>query len=226
MNGSTPQPVLNVPLQMGCFPAQRYFLENVKSALAEGEFYVDHEAGHLFVWPKPEWVSGDSRLEAVAPTGVSVMELHGTEFVTISNLTFRDSSYVSEGCWCGEAGEQSGRSLRRQGRLPPAKDFNIFKQVVVFAREDRERRMIGCLQVKVYPGFTRGFTLDTLESYRQEAIATRVKLFIIKLLINLIAEDEHQSTTLPNPGFERDALFFTHAIEIADEDDLEISEIE
>ena len=55
MNGSTPQPVLNVPLQMGCFPAQRYFLENVKSALAEGEFYVDHEAGHLFVWPKPEW---------------------------------------------------------------------------------------------------------------------------------------------------------------------------
>ena len=111
MNGSTPQPVLKVPLQMGCFPGQRYFLENVKSALAEGEFYVDHEAGHLFVWPKPEWVSGGSKLEAVAPTGVSVMELHGTEFVTISNLTVRDSSYVSEGCWCGVAGEPNDAAL-------------------------------------------------------------------------------------------------------------------
>ena len=39
------------------------------------------------------------------------MELHGTSFVTISNLTFRDASYVSEGCWCGVASEPNDAAL-------------------------------------------------------------------------------------------------------------------
>ena len=50
---------IHVPLRAGVQPLQRFFLENVKSVLSEGEFYVDDEIGDLFVWPKATWRQAD-----------------------------------------------------------------------------------------------------------------------------------------------------------------------
>jgi hypothetical protein len=102
---------IKVPLQAGVQPLQRFFLENVKSALSEGEFYIDDAKGSLYVWPKPEWQTNPSEFVAVAPTGNTVFEIRGADFVTLSNITVRDSSYTSEGCWCGSAGEPNDAAV-------------------------------------------------------------------------------------------------------------------
>jgi hypothetical protein len=107
VNGSA----IEVPLQSGIAPLQRFFLENVKSALAEGEFYVDDSQGALFVWPRASWLAEAGGFVAVVPTGDRVLELQGTRFVTVSNITVRDSSYTSDGCWCGPAGEPNDAAL-------------------------------------------------------------------------------------------------------------------
>jgi hypothetical protein len=75
-------------------------LENVRAALSEGEFFIDDAAGSLYVWPKPSWKrASDGKFVAVTPVDNSVIELRGTEFVTLSNLSIRDSSYVASGIW-------------------------------------------------------------------------------------------------------------------------------
>ena len=102
---------LKVPLQAGVQPLQRFFLENVKSALSVGEFYVDDAKGLLYVWPKAEWQTHLGEFVAVAPTGNTVIEIQGADFVTLSNVTVRDSSYTSEGCWCGLAGEPNDAAV-------------------------------------------------------------------------------------------------------------------
>jgi hypothetical protein len=109
VNGSA----IVAPLQAGVQPLQRFFLENVKSVLAEGEFFYNETEGALYVWPKREWLtaSGSGRLVAIAPTTNHVIELRGTQFLTLSNLTIRDSSYTSEGCWCGAAGEPNDAAV-------------------------------------------------------------------------------------------------------------------
>ena len=172
---------LHVMLARGAQPGTRFFLENVRSSLAEGEFFVDHrgraggELPHqLYVWPKPEWInrnnsinhecliqlqalcSGPRRVStgstgvsclvcagvyesllktshclaadidrfcqpskstaapsfvAVAPMDISCMTLQGSHHTVLLNLSFSDSGYESEGCWCGPAGHPSDAAV-------------------------------------------------------------------------------------------------------------------
>ena len=105
-----PGPALVVPLEGGTMPLARYFLENARSHLSEGEFYMDHSSGSLYVWPRAGW--GGTSMVAVAPIATSVVELRGAHHHVFSNITFRDAGYSSVGCWCGEAQEPDDATIK------------------------------------------------------------------------------------------------------------------
>ena len=95
-------------LDRGTSPGTRFFFENVRSALAPGDFFLDHTTEQLYVWPRPDWLGGSSLdFVAVAPMDISCLTLTGSDYTILSNITFRDSSYEAEGCWCGPAGHPS-----------------------------------------------------------------------------------------------------------------------
>ena len=94
-------------------PLARYFLENARSHLSEGEFYMDHSSGSLYVWPRAGW--GGTSMVAVAPIATSVVELRGAHHHVFSNITFRDAGYESVGCWCGEAQEPDDATIKVVG---------------------------------------------------------------------------------------------------------------
>jgi hypothetical protein len=108
---------LIVPLQGGTLPLARYFLENVRSSLVEGEFYLDHSTESLYVWPRPDWLprGAPTKLVAVAPIATSVVILHEAHNHVFSNITFRDAAYSSVGCWCGEALEPDDATIKIYG---------------------------------------------------------------------------------------------------------------
>eukprot|EP01050_Picozoa_sp_SAG11_P005524 SAG11_NODE_392_length_9837_cov_9.732183_5_plen_1590_part_00 len=108
-----PGPALIVPLAGGTIAAARYFLENARSSLSEGEFYMDHGSGSLYVWPRPEW--GGATMVAVAPVATSVVELRGAHNHVFSNISFRDAGYSSVGCWCGAASEPDDATIKVVG---------------------------------------------------------------------------------------------------------------
>ena len=108
-----PGPALVVPLEGGTMPLARYFLENARSHLSEGEFYMDHSSGSLYVWPRAGW--GGTSMVAVAPIATSVVELRGAHHHVFSNITFRDAGYESVGCWCGEAQEPDDATIKVVG---------------------------------------------------------------------------------------------------------------
>jgi hypothetical protein len=112
-----PGPALIVPLAGGAIAAARYFLENARSSLSEGEFYMDHHSGSLFVWPRPGWGAGHAQIQmvAVAPVATSVVELRGAHNHVFSNISFRDAGYSSVGCWCGEATEPDDAAIKVVG---------------------------------------------------------------------------------------------------------------
>lgn len=110
-NLSALQPSLSVSLEEGTEKSQRFFLENVQSALAEGEFYVSFNESALYVWPKAAWKHPDGHVEMVAPLDVHVLNMSNADHVIISNLTFRDSGYEEAGCWCGPANEPSDSAI-------------------------------------------------------------------------------------------------------------------
>jgi hypothetical protein len=113
VNRSASQPSLSVSLEEGLEKAQRFFLENVRSELSEGEFYMDHNASQLYVWPRPAWLHGDgarpgggglggpraARLKVMAPVAYSIISMNHSDHVILSNITFVDSSYDTAGCW-------------------------------------------------------------------------------------------------------------------------------
>ena len=102
------QPSLGVQLPEGTEKGQRFFLENVRSALSAGSFYLDHNTSSLYVWPLPEW---GADFEAVAPVDFSVLKMNQSHHVVVANLTFRDSGYDTAGCWCGPAGMPSDSAI-------------------------------------------------------------------------------------------------------------------
>ena len=108
-----PGPALIVPLDGGTIPLARYFLENARSHLSEGEFYMDHRSGSLYVWPRPGW--GGLHMVAVAPVATSVVELRGAHNHVFSNISFRDAGFSSVGCWCGEASEPDDATIKVVG---------------------------------------------------------------------------------------------------------------
>ena len=72
----------------------RLFLENVKGALSEGEFFFSHAERMLYVYPRPSW--GTSFI-AVVPAMDAVVKIQGSTAIDFVNLSFRDTSFFADG---------------------------------------------------------------------------------------------------------------------------------
>eukprot|EP01052_Picozoa_sp_SAG31_P010196 SAG31_NODE_550_length_14214_cov_3.054269_8_plen_896_part_00 len=109
IGGSREEPTAAI-LFRGTFTVnQRYYFENVGWELEEGEFFHDAESGRLYAWPPAHSPSGMTR--AVAPVTDQLLEIRGSGSV-VSNLTFLDTTYYSDGYWDGPAQQPSDAAVR------------------------------------------------------------------------------------------------------------------
>ena len=95
---------------------QRYYFENVDwGVIEEGEFMHDSERGKLYAWPPAAAATAatatQSMAGAVAPVTDQLLEIRG-EGTIVSNLTFLDTTYYSDGYWDGPAQQPSDAAVR------------------------------------------------------------------------------------------------------------------
>jgi hypothetical protein len=72
----------------------RLFLENVKGALSEGEFFFSHAERMLYVYPRPSW---GASFTAMVPAMDAVVKIHDSTAIEFANLSFRDTSFFADG---------------------------------------------------------------------------------------------------------------------------------
>ena len=95
----------------------RYFIENVRAALAPGEFYFNRTSKQLFVWPLANWTAGAHRAgdSFVVPTLDRLVSINGSSGVSFSNISFADTTYRAsggDGELDGPAGDPSDAAVR------------------------------------------------------------------------------------------------------------------
>lgn len=89
---------------------QRFYLENVRWALAPGEFYHDARAGKLFYWPANGTLpAAGSVVAPVLDTLIALDHAHGH---VVSHLTLTDTTYYADGYWDGPAKQPSDAAIR------------------------------------------------------------------------------------------------------------------
>lgn len=120
LGGSASKPTATINFRGTFTVNQRFHFENVDWELQEGEFFHDSKAGKLFAWPPESSASGMK--DAVAPVTDQLLEIRG-EGSVVSNLTFLDTTYYSDGYWDGPAQQPSDAAVR----------INFAKGVVVEA---------------------------------------------------------------------------------------------
>jgi hypothetical protein len=94
---------------------QRLYLENVpwQLTLAEGEFYHDSSSKQIFVRPPSQQQEKEAAdVVVVVPMLETVLVLDGATQIILSNLTFLDSNFFSDGQWNGPARVPSDAIIR------------------------------------------------------------------------------------------------------------------
>jgi len=81
----------------------RFFLENVREALAPGSFFVDQQLGHIYLWRREDWAPA-ATFAAVVPAAFEAIHINGSSGVSFRNLRFADTSWRT---WGGN-GEEDG----------------------------------------------------------------------------------------------------------------------
>ncbi len=108
VGGSTTKPTLAIEFRNSFTVAQRFYLENARFALAQGEFYVDEVAGKLFYWPIEPGVPAG----VVAPVMDRIVEIEHSQGHLLTNLSFTDTTYFADGFWDGPAQQPSDAAVR------------------------------------------------------------------------------------------------------------------
>jgi hypothetical protein len=113
---STTHPLAQVMFRGSFTTNQRYFIENVRWSLSEGTFFVDDDASRIYYWPSSS--DADVTTQARAPTGVvapvldRIIDLAHVHAHTITNITFTDTTYYSDGYWDGPAQQPNDAAIR------------------------------------------------------------------------------------------------------------------
>jgi parallel beta-helix repeat protein len=112
----------------------RFIVENLLEALTEpGEWYADAEAGKLYFWPPVDF---DGAAESVVPTLPTLLTMVRAKWITISGLTFTETSATGlDGFHCEDSqhirilGNRflglGSRALALMGRTRPCRDVLV-----------------------------------------------------------------------------------------------------
>ena len=115
VGGSAQAPLADVLFRGSFTTNQRYFLENVRWALTEGSFFVDEAAGKIYYWPAAGAAAaavGTPPMGVVAPTLDRLIDLEHVSGHLISNISFMDTTYYSDGYWDGPAQQPNDAAVR------------------------------------------------------------------------------------------------------------------
>ncbi len=138
----------------GSFPkGNRYILENVREALAPGQWYLDRKTGVLTYWPLPNETPQNSQF--IAPRLESLVEFRGTEDKPISDISLQGLSFQHSN-WAtpdqGNANIQAEvdipaaiRAVNAQRiRLQDCEISHIGHYAVSFGRACHDNQLLNC----------------------------------------------------------------------------------
>ena len=137
----------------GAFPkGNRYIVENVREALAPGQWYLDRASGVLTYWPKPGETPANSRI--VAPRLESLVEFNGDQ-TPVANITLRGLSFEYSNWNTPPDGNHQGQAeigLESAIRAHDARDIllencdvsHLGAYAINFERGCHNNQIIGC----------------------------------------------------------------------------------
>jgi hypothetical protein len=91
------------------------WVENAYELMTENSYWLDQSTGYVYLWPTGGSMSG---MSVTAPVTETLVRLTGASNITLSNLTFAYSSWLTPEGPLGYVGEQSGDRWIQAGWEP------------------------------------------------------------------------------------------------------------